>query len=319
MGADVRLGLIGCGIWGERILRALSDLSVPVAACDIDASRERRALEFGAISFVSQLDALPAVDGYIIATPASTHADVVAKLDELGNQAPLFVEKPLTDTLADARLLLQRTGAPIFVMHIWTYHPGIRKLKRLLESGAVGAPTLLRSTRANWTSPRRDIDTLGNLAPHDLSIFHFLLGSLPRPVYANAEFMSGSLVGCVACLQDPNGPPCILEVSNRYGEKRREVRVHGETGVLVLPDDEGGYINLIRGEGFIVPNQVETIDFSGLSALDTELRAFLEFLEGDRKAPLWDVGVGAEVVQAIHEIRALAMEQKDSQDKRGEK
>ena len=309
--SKLHLGLVGYGIWGQRILENLVSMSVPVTVCDTDPARRRLSLKAGADAFVEQLESMPKVHGYIIATPASTHAAIISRLDDLGNQAALFVEKPLTDSASEAQLLTHRSGPPVYVMHIWTYHAGIRKLKELLESGVIGAPTLLRSTRANWTSPRSDVDSLGNLAPHDLSIFHFLLGHLPHPSNASAEFVNGALVGCVACLQDDDGPPCILEVSNRYSEKRREVRVHGEYGVLVLPDDTTGAINLIRGGGFIVPERTEAISYSGPSALETELRAFLAYLNGDQGASLWDIQVGVDVVRAIDEIRTLACRRHD--------
>lgn len=302
------LGLIGYGVWGELILRDLANIGVSVVVCDTDPARREAALAGGAEEFYETIEALPNLDGLIIATPASDHAQTIATFDALNNQAPLFVEKPLTATTDDAKTLVERSGAPIFVMHIWTYHAGIRKLKALLESGLIGTPTLLRSTRANWTSPRTDVDCVSNLAPHDLSIFHFMLERLPKLRFAFGETLDSRFVSCVAGLQDANGPPCVLEVSNRYGEKRREFRVHGDDGVLVLPDDSTGAVTLIKGDGFILPEHQEQISYEGPPALETELRTFVAYLNGDPNALLWDVEVGADVVRTIEQIRFAAQQ-----------
>ena len=139
----IELGLIGYGIWGELILRDLLKLGIRVAVCDIKSSRRDQAVKAGANGIYSTVESMPKVEGLIIATPACSHASVIAALDDTGNTAPLFVEKPLTASISDAKMLLARSGAPIFVMHIWTYHAGIRKLKELLQSGIIGTPTVV--------------------------------------------------------------------------------------------------------------------------------------------------------------------------------
>lgn len=299
----MRMALVGYGIWGELILETLSRLGVPAAVCDCRVERGPAAMAAGATGFVTRLEDLPSVDGVVIATPASDHAATVERLDRLGVDVPLFVEKPMTASLAEARRLEARTGSPLFVMHIWTYHAGVRRLKALVDEGAIGTPTLLRSTRANWTSPRTDVDCIGNLAPHDLSIFRFLLDRIPPVRHATGEFVGGRLVSCVAALDDADSPPCVLEVSNRYGEKRRELRVHGSDGVLVLPDDHAGALTLIRGGGCILPDRLDSIPYEGPPALEAELSAFVHYLSGGRDGPLWDVSVGADVVRAVEEVR----------------
>ena len=74
----MKIGLVGCGRWGRFILRDLLSLgaSVSVVARGDDA---RLASEAGA-QVVARLDDLPAVDGIVVATPTTTHADVIEAL-----------------------------------------------------------------------------------------------------------------------------------------------------------------------------------------------------------------------------------------------
>lgn len=298
----MKLALVGYGVWGELILRDLLELGVAVDVVEVNASRRQLALDAGADGSLASIDTIEGVDGIIIATPATTHAAVILQLDACKNTVPIFCEKPLAGSTADARILTERAGPPIYVMHIWRYHAGIRKLKEVYESGAIGELTMIRTVRANWTSSRTDVDALKNLAPHDLSIFQFIIGDLPSVVCATSERIDGKVVGCIGVLKNNSGPVCIFEVSNRYGEKRREVRLHGTKGVLVLPHDRGASIQYIRGAGTILPEMVEAIRFEPVSALKTEFIAFLEYLKTGDASHLCSVEDGAAVVIELDNI-----------------
>src|SRR5262245_29859200 len=160
------IGLVGCGHWGGLVLRDLVALGSRVVVADIDATVRASAEAVGATT-TSDADALPEVDGLIVATPAVTHAEVVTALLPPG--VPLLVEKPFTTNTKDAQRLTQQGGSRIFVGHTWRYHPGVQLLGEIARSGEIGRVVGLRSTRTNWTSPRTDVDSVWNLAPHDLT------------------------------------------------------------------------------------------------------------------------------------------------------
>lgn len=123
--SKLHLGLVGYGIWGRRILENLVSMAGAVTVCDIDPACGHASIKAGASAFVERLDAMPKVDGYVIATPASTHAAAISRPDELGNQAAPFVEKPLTDSVPEAQMLTQRSGPPIYVrIQTMTIHAG---------------------------------------------------------------------------------------------------------------------------------------------------------------------------------------------------
>ena len=74
------IALVGCGRWGRHVLRDLMTLGVRVVVVARDPQSIAAARAGGAVEVVASVEALPAVDGAVVATPTSTHADVVMRL-----------------------------------------------------------------------------------------------------------------------------------------------------------------------------------------------------------------------------------------------
>jgi predicted dehydrogenase len=243
---------------------------------------------------------LPPVDGIVVATPASTHYAVISEL--LDRRVPIFTEKPFTLDLPEAQDLVRIAGEQIFVLHVWRYHPGVRVLKELIQGDGLGTPELLRSFRTNWTSPRSDCDPVWTLLPHDFSIFLELTGALPPVRFARAEFSAGRAVGMLALLD--GAFPCIAEVSTRYADKRRELRLHGCEGVAELTTD-GMHVLIHRGSATSEQPLTERIDLGEQTALQREILAVLEYLRGG-PAPASGAEDALLIATRMHEARALA-------------
>src|SRR5215467_15769174 len=97
------IGLLGCGLWGQNILRDLLQLGCRVTVVEPNEVNRRRATALGAQDVVASDGKMSAVQGIIVATPASTHATVIDQILDRG--VPIFVEKPLTtDTQSAVRL-----------------------------------------------------------------------------------------------------------------------------------------------------------------------------------------------------------------------
>ncbi|MEM9261597.1 MAG: Gfo/Idh/MocA family oxidoreductase [Bacteroidota bacterium] len=298
------IGLIGGGIWGRKILRDLVGLGAKVAVYepDIEAHSSLKTLGASAVR-----RGYPSTDagheGLIVASPSTTHRAVLEAVLPL--RLPTFVEKPLTTTYADAQALATIAHNQVFLMHIWLYHAGIRALAEIAQSAELGAVLGVRTSRANWTSPRRDTDSLWNLAPHDLTIARAILGYLPTPRAAVVESHAGVARGMVAILGED--PYVVFEVSNRYERKLREVRLHCTEGVAVLRDEKVDYISIYRGDADspAASLQEERRPFSGPSPLQAELQEFLAYLDGG-PPPISDFAEGLAVVRTLHELQAIA-------------
>ena len=186
--SDQHVALVGCGNWGRYILRDLVALDCRVTVVAREESTKAAAVDGGAIGVVGSVAGLPPVDGIVVATPTTTHAEVAEEALERG--VPVFVEKPMTDDADDAERLAAAAPDRLFVMDKWRYHPGVELLGEIARSGELGRVVGLRTTRVGWGNPH-DVDAVWILAPHDLSIAVEILGSVPPPRSAVAFSLDG--------------------------------------------------------------------------------------------------------------------------------
>jgi predicted dehydrogenase len=295
--------LVGCGIWGQKILHELVVENCRVAVVDEDQEIKTIALKIGATTFYEKLPSAMDYDGIVVATPSSHHREILEELVVF--RIPIFIEKPLCTSYADARILNDLPFEHIYVMHVWMYHPGVLGLARLAEEGQIGDLLSIKSIRANWTSPRKDTDSIWNLSPHDLTIAKTILGYFPEPKAAAIEYHQGIARGMTAILGDR--PFCHFEVSNRYERKLREIRIHGTDGVAMLERESSKSIQLFKGDHNTEWDQVERIriDLPEYSALQAEIKEFLSFLKGG-SPPRSDIKEGVEVIRIIDHIIQIA-------------
>ena len=274
----MKVGLVGCGKWGKHILRDLTDLG-----CEVPV-----------VTSSGRVADLVGVDGIVVATPTTTHAEITEQALELG--VPVFVEKPLTDDPDEAERLAEAAPDRVFVMDKWRYHPGVELLAEIARSGELGRVVGLRTTRIGWGNPH-DVDAVWILAPHDLAIALEIFGSVPSAKSAVAMSLDGEAEGLVGLLGD--SPWHALEVSARSVDRRREVTLVCEEGVAVLPDGYSDHVVVATGD------EPEQRPISTELPLLRELRAFVEHLDGG-PPPRSSAREGAEIVRTIAELRRFA-------------
>ena len=143
----LRVAVVGAGPVMQRIhlpsLRALAGVEV-VALADLDRNLGTRVAQAFGIARVygdvrELLAAEPQLDGVIAVTGKPWHA--AACLPVLERGLPVFTEKPLAATLADARTMVEtatRTGARLMVGYMKQYDPAVIEARRRLEDGAIG-------------------------------------------------------------------------------------------------------------------------------------------------------------------------------------
>jgi len=292
-----RILLIGCGLWGQKILLCLSKHNIDIEVYDLDKNIVNTVALCGGKS-IALLEQDREYNGIIIATPSSTHFDILEKV--VTWNIPIFVEKPLVTSLKDARALLALDSGLIYVMHIWLYHEGIQILRQKKEEGTLGKLLQIRTTRANWTSPRIDTDTAWNFLPHDLSIVRYILGYLPELKQVIKEEHPHMTRGVtVLC---GNKPSVIIEVSNRYERKIREVRLHFEKGIVILSNEKDNYVTTYLGDEHSVDFHIsKTIFKTKDQPLDVEITEFVNYINGGT-APRVDLSASVELIEYIDKI-----------------
>ena len=155
----LRVGQAGLGEWGKNLARNFAELAELRWLSD---PAEGKRDEFGARypearwaeSFEEML-ADPELDAVVIATPVPTHYELAKHALEAGKH--VFVEKPPAMTTARDRRARPGRGSErelvLMPGHLLLYHPGVVKLKQLVDEGALGE-VLMRLRES--AEPRRD-------------------------------------------------------------------------------------------------------------------------------------------------------------------
>ena len=180
----VGMAVIGAGYWGPNIVRnALASPATDLKwVCDRELGRARHVVgEQSAIRVTPDIDDVLAdesVEAVAIATPPATHAEIALRCIEAGRH--LLVEKPLADSL-DAGLQMVRAaeehGVVLHCDHTFCYTPAVQKIRDLVAAGELGTPLYYDSVRVNLGLVQEEVDVFWDLAPHDISIVEFILGS----------------------------------------------------------------------------------------------------------------------------------------------
>lgn len=239
------LAQIGCGYWGPNLLRNFSAQKNARVKYVVEASADRRRYvqaNYPSTQAVEQIETVLAdadVQGLIIATPARTHFELAMRGLESGRH--VFVEKPLAMTVAEVDAMTRvavRKGLTLMVGHTFLYNPAVLFLKQLIDSGELGRIYYVYSQRLNLGVVRSDVNALWNLAPHDISIFNFLLGGLPLSVTAHGtDYLQKGIEDVVfANLEYPNQVRASLHVSWLDPNKVRKVTLVGSLKMAVYDD-----------------------------------------------------------------------------------
>jgi predicted dehydrogenase len=287
------------------VLRDLLSLgaSVTVVATGDNA---RYAAGSGAADVVDCIDRLRPVDGIVVVTPTSTHADVIEAL--LPRRVPIFCEKPLCDNAERAVRLAEMGRDQVFVMDKWRYHRGVLELAAMARSRKFGPVVGLRTTRIGYSHSYSDTDCIWTLLPHDLSIALEILGCVPVPRGAVADVAGARVMGLVAFFPTDNGPWHVAEVSARSPAQQRAVTLFCRDATLLLPDSYADHIVVAVNpppDGTKCEPRTSALPIIEEMPLLAELKVFVEYLIGG-PPPKSSVREAAQVVKAVAEARRLA-------------
>src|SRR5579862_1467146 len=190
----IRMGVIGYGYWGPRIVRnfhAAEGCEVAVV-CDKSPDALRRVQHsFPGVRVTSDIaDVLLStdIDAVAVVTPVWSHFELAKAALENGKH--VFVEKPFTSTVAQAEQLIEiaeRKNLQIMVDHTFLFTGAVKKIRQLLQDGTLGNLYYYDSIRVNLGLFQHDVNVIWDLAPHDLSIVDHLFHVKPECVTATGQ------------------------------------------------------------------------------------------------------------------------------------
>lgn len=297
------IGLVGCGQWGQWILRDLVRLGCHCVVADLSETGREHAMGLGAQSCVSRASQLPQeLDGYVVATPASTHHEVILSL--LDRHRPIYVEKPLTDSAHTARHLAEIAPHRLFVMEKWRYHGGVQAIADLCRSGRLGKVRTLHCRRVQSGQSQRDVNPIWTLLPHDLSIVDHILGELPTAITADATHgPNGEALSLHAVLKTED-VEVFITICSLSDHKERSLVVHLEGGTLSMVDPMADHI-LFKAATSAADEPSQRIPVGTEMPLLLELKAFVDHLQGG-PPPMADAAQSARSVALIEQLLNMA-------------
>jgi predicted dehydrogenase len=239
------VGVVGLGYWGPNHVRNLYDLrcAEQVYVCDLDSKRREHIHQLYpgvvALSDFAELLANPEIEGVIVATPVSQHFPM-ARAALLAGKSVL-VEKPLAMSRRQALELIKlarETRSVLMVGHTFEFSAPVRKIKQLLDSGALGDVFYISSTRANLGLFQRDVNVAWDLATHDISIINMLMGRAPLAVSCQGQSHYRDRTEDVALLtlDFGNSVVAFIHVSWLDPNKIRRTTIVGSRQMLVYDD-----------------------------------------------------------------------------------
>ena len=229
----VSVGVVGVGYLGQHHARVFSELP-HVRLAGIHDSDTRRAQEIGARLKVPVFDSLDAlvdsVDALSVVTPTTTHAEITLRI-LARKKIALFLEKPIADTLPEARKILdaiREANVLLQVGHIERFNPGV---VAMLESGV--RPAYIEAQRLSPFGLRAtDVPVIVDLMIHDIDI---ILALVRAPIQTMRVVGTPAITHHIdlanAWLEFENGCLAQVTASRVSLDKLRKIRVFDRRGL----------------------------------------------------------------------------------------
>lgn len=252
------VGLIGCGLIGQKRLNALGSGGRLVACADRDSARAAAlAAHSDALVFADWQALLlsPAVDMVVVATLHDSLAEITLAAAKAGKH--VLVEKPAARSPAELEPIIhaaEQYGIKVHVGFNHRYHRAIRQAKELIDSGALGELMFIRANyghggRVGYEKEWRASPLLsggGELidqGPHLIDLSRWFLGEFSdvqgfvhtyywdMPVDDNAFMM----------LKTAKQQTAFLHVSCTEWKNTFSMEIYGKSGKLHIAGLGGSY------------------------------------------------------------------------------
>jgi predicted dehydrogenase len=284
----LRTAVIGVGYLGRFHAQKYAQMPGSELVAVVDARPEARdavARELGCRAVADHRELLGSVDAVSVVTTTPAHFRIAA--DFLRAGAHVLVEKPVTETVEQARELieiaksagrvlqvghLERFNATILAAEPWLANPRFIECQRL-------APYKQRGT---------DVDVVLDLMIHDIDIVQSIVGSDIVAIDAiGTSVFSGEIDIANARLRFANGCVANTTASRVSLKTERKMRVFRDDAYLSL-DLQQKILTLIRrrdepvAEGGL-PVSIEEQSFEQGDALKAEIQSFLDCIRSGRR------------------------------------
>ncbi|GAA4810817.1 Gfo/Idh/MocA family oxidoreductase [Litoribaculum gwangyangense] len=198
-------------------------------------------------------------DAIIISTPDNLHYAPCMKALEMGYD--ILLEKPIAPTEKECRDILnlaKKTGRIVAVCHVLRYAPYFKKLKDMIDSGAVGELISIQHfepiehihmshsyVRGNWHNSKETTPIILAKSCHDLDILRWLVGKPCKSIsaFGSLKWFKASNAPAGSTQRCTDG--CAVEASCPYSALKIYHRDRQRTYVFDFPEDKSTHGDFI--------------------------------------------------------------------------
>lgn len=310
----LRAAIVGLGSWGQVLVSAVQENGVPKGdlirfdrAVTRTPAKVQNFAERQGMTLSAQLsDALGSdVDAVVLASINSVHVDQIVAVANVGK--PVFVEKPLAFTLADAERAANacaKAGVVLALGHNRRFLTATATMKKLIDDGTIGRIVHVEGNYSNayglacepgeyWVM--RDEHPVGGMTTMGVHILDMML-NLVGPVAAvravsRRQVLETEADDTTTLLLDfrdgPSGTLSTLTITPRHWR----VTVFGTKGQIEM--DGYRHVTITRANG-----EREMLDFPAEDMERAELEAFARAVQGESSFPL-------PIDQAVHNAAVM--------------
>jgi len=304
------VGVVGLNYWGPNLVRNFNDIADLTWLCDLDEAQLQtigaRYPNARTTSSFEELLADDTLDAVVIATPVPTHYTLAKQALQAGKH--VFVEKPpamRAEEMDELVSLAVERDRVLMPGHLLLYHPGVLKVKDLIDRGELGDVLCVYGNRVNLGIVRSNENALWSLGVHDLSVILYLLDEDPELATAQGSAsIHPGVEDVVFCfLRFPSGRIAHMHLSWLDPHKMRKMTVVGREKMVVFDDMEPErkvtvYEKRAGAAGELYSGDISILKISTDEPLRLECAYFLELIAGqhDKSKVARD---GARVVRAL--------------------
>jgi predicted dehydrogenase len=164
-------------------------------------------------------------------------------MQALENNKHVLIEKPLSINYSKSKTLVEKAKSKNLVLMTdltYLYNGAVQKIDSLISSGELGTIQYIDSTRINLGIFQNDINVLGDLAAHDLSIIYYLIQEKPISVSAIGKCHYNPYIENLGYLNLFYNSDLIVHIHCSWSApvKVRQMIIGGDKKMLIYNDVE---------------------------------------------------------------------------------
>ncbi len=273
----LKTGLFGLGHLGKIHLKVLKEICAErndteiTGVFDTDDEKNRSIAEENKLPVNTTADELIGkINTAIIVTPTSTHFEIASRC--ILNDINTFIEKPVTETTAEATKLVQLSkdkNIKVQIGHIERFNPAILALDEYKI-----APMFIETHRLAQFNPLgTDVSVIQDLMIHDIDIILNLVKSKVKSIDANGVAIITDKIDIAnARIKFENGCVANITASRISQNKMRKMRLFQKSAYISID---------------FLQNTSEVFRMSDGQSEDEKSIALTEFVQGEKKVKIF--------------------------------